>query len=80
MLKTKRGKNNKLVSGRPSPAWSKAVNTHIARGPGNCSSKGPAALRHYSALPQRSDGGWDGAEPHTQVTAAVTRARCAEGT
>lgn len=24
-----------------------------------------AALSHYSALPQRSDGGWDGAEPHT---------------
>eukprot|EP00064_Thunnus_orientalis_P013405 superscaffoldBa00002175_g13444 len=44
---------------------SKGVNTHTARGPGNRSSKGPAALSHYSALPQRSDGGWDGAEPHT---------------
>lgn len=39
--------------------------THIVRSPGNCSSKGPAALSHYFALPQRSDGGWDGAEPHT---------------
>lgn len=24
-----------------------------------------AALGHYSALPQRSDGGWDGAQPHS---------------
>lgn len=24
-----------------------------------------AVLSHFSALPQRSDGGWDGAEPHT---------------
>lgn len=43
----------------------KKQTTHIVRSPGNCSSKGPAALSHYFALPQRSDGGWDGAEPHT---------------
>ncbi len=37
-LKTKMEKNNKLVSRRPSPASSKGWNSHIARGPGNCSS------------------------------------------
>lgn len=42
----------------------KGVNTRAARGPGNCSSEGPTALGHYSALPLRSDGGWEGAQPH----------------
>lgn len=46
-------------------SWAKKWTTHITRGPGKCSSRGPAALSHYSALPQRSNGGWDGAEPHT---------------
>lgn len=54
-----RGKKTSWSAGGCLSAWSKAMNTHITVGPGNCSST------HYSALPQRSGGGWDEAEPHT---------------
>lgn len=53
------GKKTSWSAGGCLSAWSKAMNTHITVGPGNCSST------HYSALPQRSGGGWDEAEPHT---------------
>lgn len=36
---------------------------HITRKHENCSNKDPAALGHYSALPQCSSGGWDGTPP-----------------
>lgn len=61
ILKTKTGKKitNRSAGGRIQPR----AKEWTAISPGVLGTA--AALSHYSALPQRSDGGWDGAEPHT---------------
>lgn len=53
----------------------KEASSHVASGPGSCSSSS-----HYSALPLSTDGGAGMEHSHAQVTGALTKARCTEGT